>query len=389
VTPYRSIALCAAMAFITGCSRTTERPAEVPPVGSGTATGLSDTPPTDAVGFHKRGETHFAQKRYTEAVSDFRRAVEMAPTPLIRNDYAVALDRTGRSAEALEQLDEAIKSDSKASVLFANRARLRAKLGKRAEAKVDADAMVALDPQFAQLYYIRGVVNYTCGDFEAAEKDFTRCLELDSAFVDAHHNRSVVRLEGVEAGRGNLTGALEDLEVLADRIPELRHLYLLNRGIVLYKAGRLAEAEQVFSTTLVTYPRYPDAYNNRAAVRSDRGDLDGAYQDLGVADQLAPGKYSNNLALIRRQLAARNSNFQAAIPVPSRGSPEPWLDNERTQFWLEFGTQAALCLLRDRSAGDHTRASDPLYRRVHVQGYQRADGTRVKEHYRYIPVKGP
>ena len=71
--------------------------------------------PEDAVAWNLRGQVNLARGSYDEAISDFKKAKNIAPTLQIRTDLARAFLRAGRGDDAINELILAIESESGAS----------------------------------------------------------------------------------------------------------------------------------------------------------------------------------------------------------------------------------------------------------------------------------
>src|SRR6476620_1714629 len=61
-----------------------------------------------------------------------------------------------------------------------------------------------------------------------------------------------------------------------------------NRGLELHNAGNLDAALAEYEKAIALYPKYIDAYNNRANIKLSRGDFEGAVDDYTKASEIAP-----------------------------------------------------------------------------------------------------
>ncbi|MGB7520585.1 MAG: tetratricopeptide repeat-containing serine protease family protein [Spirulinaceae cyanobacterium] len=102
--------------------------------------------PRDAVALLNKGYRQEVLGNYDEAISDFTRAIEIAP------NYANA---------------------------YNNRGATQGKLGNHEEAIADFNRAIELNPDFAEAYYGRGVEKSELGDYDEAIPDFSRAIELN------------------------------------------------------------------------------------------------------------------------------------------------------------------------------------------------------------------
>jgi tetratricopeptide (TPR) repeat protein len=86
---------------------------------------------------------------------------------------------------------------------------------------------------------------------------------------------------------------------------------IYNRGLELHNAGNLDAALAEYEKAIALFPRYIDAYNNRANIKLSRGDVAGAIDDYSKAIQIAP---DSHLGYFNRGVVYMNSgDFDNAI----------------------------------------------------------------------------
>jgi len=127
------LSLGAAAAWYFGW-RPAERPS--PPAGPPPDTAADTlTLPTDAPTANLEGRRRYLAGDYAAALEFFRRAVELDPTNLeYRNNYALALLRTGNAAAAERELEAILRQDPNRARAYANLADARLALGDTAGA---------------------------------------------------------------------------------------------------------------------------------------------------------------------------------------------------------------------------------------------------------------
>jgi tetratricopeptide (TPR) repeat protein len=115
--------------------------------------------------------------------------------------------------------------------------------------------IINAQPANAEAYFNRANALSSTGDYEGAVRDYTMALKIGLRFreaITALGNRGIAR-----TGIGDSNGALADFSEIIARKP---------------KNGRLLHA----------------AYQNRAAVKEQQGNRDGAAEDRKMASMLKP-----------------------------------------------------------------------------------------------------
>ena len=111
-------------------------------------------------------------------------------------------------------------------------------------ALADFNQVIQIAPYLAEAYHGRGSVYQAIGDPAQALADFDRAIQRDPRLVAAHIQRAKIR-----AATGDLDGALEDFEQILSTRSTDPELYL-NRGICLFKKGRVQDATIDFHRVL-------------------------------------------------------------------------------------------------------------------------------------------
>ncbi|MDB5467157.1 MAG: sulfotransferase [Phenylobacterium sp.] len=110
------------------------------------------------------------------------------------NSRGNALNRLGRSAEALEAFkaaSQALPGDAEIHVNISNALR---DLGRQANALKSIDRAIALNPRIAEAHTNRGNLLQDLGEHTRAVRSYDAALKLDPNSVDAHWNRSLCNL---------------------------------------------------------------------------------------------------------------------------------------------------------------------------------------------------
>ncbi|WP_392481179.1 tetratricopeptide repeat protein [Nostoc sp. C110] len=137
-----------------------------------------------------RGETYSLMERYSEALEDFDRAIELDP----KYDWAIASrGQTYRSmkryVEALKDFDRAIELDPKLDWAIASRGLTHSLMGSHAKALQDLDRAIEINPKLDWAIANRGEIYQLIKRDEEALQDFDRAIELNPKFSWAIANR--------------------------------------------------------------------------------------------------------------------------------------------------------------------------------------------------------
>ena len=138
-----------------------------------------------------RGLTYHVRGNYAKAINDFTALVELDPE--YSEGYyhrATALEKLDRLANALQDLDEAIRLMPSGSVrgsalMYNARARVLFKMGRAANGLPDASRAIELAPEFAEAYDTRAHIYEAIANdsaeveyFHLAVVNYRKALEL-------------------------------------------------------------------------------------------------------------------------------------------------------------------------------------------------------------------
>ena len=121
-------------------------------IQSGTLQGLER-----ADAHNRRGQALFLQQEYDRAISNFTRAIKIAP------GFAIAHNNRGFVHYTVGDLDQAI---------------------------ADFDAAIRARPNYARAYYNRGTAYHASGDLDRAIADYDAAIRADPGYGNAYVNRS-------------------------------------------------------------------------------------------------------------------------------------------------------------------------------------------------------
>ncbi|QSQ17382.1 tetratricopeptide repeat protein [Myxococcus landrumensis] len=219
----------------------------------------------------------------------------------------------GRIEDALDKLSEAEGHYKRAIAADTNLVEANLYLGRfylrqrrNAEARTQLEQAASKAPDHAGVRAGLGELALAENNALLGQQEFDRAVQLDPNLADAHLGLSRVAL---------LAGDLEKAQVEANRALELDpHLLKdgrLQRGIVLWRLGKLDEAVAELEKAKGEDPRSTTIPITLGAVLLERGDLPGAESNLGLALSNEP---SNHEALYYLALVkAKRLEFTLAM----------------------------------------------------------------------------
>jgi tetratricopeptide (TPR) repeat protein len=259
----------------------------------------------------QRGLAHLRRGEYAQAEDDFRRAIALQPSALLRQHRARALEGLERFAEARTELDRALNLGPPTNRAYFGRARVRQQLGDVAGARADRAAGLRLEPPDEENCVARGVAWLQEGDAERALADFRRATERNPRSLPGWQNQAHVLAEA---------------------------------------QGRTHEAITVMDRIVALQPRLAAAYSARAVLHARLGHLESAHADIRTALELGDDgevlfQTAGAHALLQGGLTQRAAAQRRLCALLRRAGIEPAPEAEATVRDLE--RQAA----RERERG--------------------------------------
>lgn len=176
--------------------------------------------------------------------------------------------------------------------VYGARAVIMLKQGKVMEALADLDQALKLDSRYADGYKNRGTANGLLGRNQQALDDFSQALKLNPQSIDAYVNRALVSMN-----LSRMQDALKDVEEALSIDPTHIKSHLLRAQIFLNQ-GRVQDGLREYDVILRINPKEPMAYLNRGEVYLFLRDNAAAKRDLSQACQLGVQPACNKLAAL-------------------------------------------------------------------------------------------
>lgn len=218
-------------------------------------------------------------KRKPEATSYFEKALEQSPTWVLPMANEVTnYAETGMLKEAEMVAKKALAIDSTFALTYNNLGYSYKEAKKWEDAIAAYKKAISLDPDYPDPYYNLALVYYYDEAFDQAEKYF-----LEYTKKQYEPDPSVWSNLGYVAD-------LQDKQETAERYyqqaltidPEFSLTYF-NLGELYLKQGQLKQAELMFQKYQDKEPEDQDGYYMQAAVLAEKGDVDGAIEQLKKA----------------------------------------------------------------------------------------------------------
>jgi tetratricopeptide (TPR) repeat protein len=257
------------------------------------ATDAIDREPSRAVLYVERAYLLRLDEEYDAALKDLDLARKLDPTEIrVAAERGMTLSAMGRDSEAERELSRFVKQGSGTAPVFAERAKVRERLGDKTGAVADYTSAIALRPD-VESYMARGALQESLLDLKGAAAGYregiarvgeavnfdlalirveTARKRFDAAIalIDAQINRSSVKTDWYLRRADVLTAAHRPKEARADRERALAEadqalqqnvngLRLFSRAKVQLALGRFDDAKRDLTQVLEKSPGFAEA----------------------------------------------------------------------------------------------------------------------------------
>jgi len=237
-----------------------------------------------ADGFNQRGIELADRGWLEEAVKEFNRAIELdhrSPFPRI-NRASVYLEQ-GRLLEALSDLLEAVRLAPDEAATRYHLGVFLSRYGSNL-AVSELHASLNLDPEQVDALLQLGSTYADRGESREAEDSLRAALEVDSSDPAVNRELGVLLME-----RGNIHDAIRHLRVACEQYPQDLEIQI-DMGMAYIQAGFYDESEDILTKVLSRDPENLHAHYNLAAICTDRGRSDQAFEHLHRAFIIGPSR---------------------------------------------------------------------------------------------------
>ncbi|MDL1897771.1 tetratricopeptide repeat protein, partial [Anaerolineae bacterium CFX7] len=154
-----------------------------------------------ALRYWASGNDFYKEKKYDNAIAEFRRSLDLLPNTEAWNGLGNALESLERFDEAIEAYSRAIELDSDAAYLYRNRANVLLNLNRLADAEHDIARAVELEPDSAYTHARQAELALRRGEFAEAVSHYEYTVAHDEN-VDWKFGLALAKF-----GAGDLAGA--------------------------------------------------------------------------------------------------------------------------------------------------------------------------------------
>ncbi|BDC50625.1 hypothetical protein F183_A29410 [Bryobacterales bacterium F-183] len=258
-----------------------------------------------------------------------------------------ALQRAGRSTEAIAAYRTAIAKKPRSAILYARLAMPQRALGRTQEPLASMQQAVTLAPQDPEIRYNLGLLQSDLGNKQAAIATFRKAIELDPLFSDAHASlgatlaqlgqpsdalaalQTALRLKPTSllahGQMAYLRAAQNDLETAAWHFERAAQTAVNHfaHAITLLRLDRIPAAQTLLEQSLKLDPKQPVAHELLGRLLAAAGDQTGAISHYKDALRLNPNFGQAHLSLGTLLLQQGNRIAAAAELRLAQNDPDP------------------------------------------------------------------
>ncbi|HEX8618571.1 MAG TPA: tetratricopeptide repeat protein [Thermoanaerobaculia bacterium] len=218
--------------------------------------------PKNGTLYLQRGELYRLHTEYKLARADYDKAAKLDSSLPIEFARGRMYVEAKQPATAKKHLDRFIAQNPNHSEAFLMRGRALVALGRAADAVADYDAAIEHESQpTPDMYHERAKVIASTGKTDDALRGLDAGIARLGPIVSLQ--RQAIELE---VAAGHYDRALARLETIADQSPR-KEYYLADRGEILEKAGRTAEAQAAYRDALERIATLPGPRQNSKMTR--------------------------------------------------------------------------------------------------------------------------
>lgn len=231
----------------------------------------------DGVKAMKTGQAAYAVKYFQEAL---RRREDLE----VRDYLSRVLAAQGEYAQAIEQLRLLIEAQPDNGALPLQAARVAELMDDYQLMSQFCEQALAVDADSPQAHLFLARACQGQNDWVGAVAQLTKCLAVDDKVGDARLLRGQLLLQ-----MGDVAGAAADVEWLREHAEQHEDVLLLAARIAAAK-GLADEAIDLYGQVIELNPFQVEAYRERGKLRLDKGDKQGAQEDMEKVLELSPAE---------------------------------------------------------------------------------------------------
>lgn len=261
---------------------------------------------TAAVLYNARGLVYMDLKKYYDAINDFSRALELAPS------FANALNNRGLAkynlndfGNALEDFNQSLALDSTLAVAYSNRGLVYLQTEEYDKAHNDFLTATELDPDKAMYHYNLGVSAAEMGLYEKALGAYRKSMQLGMLTASVYNYKGVseYQLEQYDSAVVSF--------LVAIKMDKESATYHENLGRTYYELAQYKDSEKQFQLSLEIDPDQHNLYNMLGLCSFSEENYKASIKRFSQAIELNPDNalYFDNRASAREEL----EDYEGAI----------------------------------------------------------------------------
>jgi tetratricopeptide (TPR) repeat protein len=154
---------------------------------------------------------------------------------LAHGNFGFALFEEGKSEEAIDHYNKAMRMILNPASVYSNRGNAYAKLGQYQRAFDDYNEAIRLEPDYADAYYNRGNIYREFGQYQKAVKDYNESIHLKKDNIRAYYNRGIAYTK-----LGYYQLAIDDFTKATDIKQDFANAYNSRGAVYLHQGNRKA-----------------------------------------------------------------------------------------------------------------------------------------------------
>jgi tetratricopeptide (TPR) repeat protein len=229
--------------------------------------------PNCYMAYNNLGVLRIKEGSIGEAISLFRKSLEIKINSESHYNLGKALSQNGRTDEAIDHYQKALEINPNHSQAHNNLGNIFLQIGRRGEAILQFRKALEINPNYSEAHNNLGNALIQTGQKGEAISHFQKALEINPNYAEPHNNL----------------------------------------GNVLFQTGQRSEAITHFHRALEINPNYAEAYNNLGNALFQTGHVEEAIANFSKALEINPDKISTlkNLAIAYVRIGKIND----AIPL--------------------------------------------------------------------------
>jgi tetratricopeptide (TPR) repeat protein len=218
------------------------------------------------------------------AVRCFREALKIQDDPETHDYLQRALVANGQLDEALTELKTLLRLSPTNTQVLLQAAHVAYMLEDYTQMTELCQQAIDTEPDNAMAHYMMAQASLGQGDSVSAIAQLTKTIALNEQLGDARLLRAQTLMR-----MGELAGAREDVDWLLEHTDDHEDVMMMNARLTAAE-GKTDEAILIYNNVEELNPFQLDALRERGRLKMEKGDKDGAEQDMRKLLELNPGE---------------------------------------------------------------------------------------------------